>query len=78
MTLLNILFKGQQLNILDCFSTVSMNCFMSCDKLFHRGNSSSIHWERAGLAVECRTPNQEDPSLISHWGRRVVSLNKTQ
>ena len=55
-----------------------MNCFMSCDKLFHRGNSSSIHWERAGLAVECRTPNQEDPSLISHWRRRVVSLNKTQ
>ena len=51
---------------------------MSCDKLFHRGNSSSIHWEQAGLAVECRTPNQEDPSLISHWGRRVVSLNKTQ
>ena len=51
---------------------------MSCDKLFHRGNSSSIHWEQAGLAVECQTPNQEDLSLISHWGRRVVSLNKTQ
>ena len=38
-------------------------------------NSSSDHCGRAGLAVECRTPNQEDPSLISHWG---LTLNKTQ
>ena len=49
-----------------------INCFIGVTV------HASIHWERAGLAVECRTPNQEDPSLISHWGRRVVSLNKTQ